>query len=205
MKVLRRFLLPALLSAFVAGCYQVPVTGRRAMNLVDDKGTQLTGAKSLETADVAVFFTRRVSLAPDQLERFADDFSERLRPIVTPEAGMPLRIDAALEISECTIELLDFLASCEPFGSGNPQPVWMLRDVEVARETCLVGDGHLKLFVRDNAGTRASAIAFNWERPQSPEDLHGRAIDLAVTLRKHVFMGTTEVEMRVVDVRTSGG
>ena len=146
-----------------------------------------------------------LSMAPDQLERFADDFSERLRPIVTPEAGMPLRIDAALEISECTIELLDFLASCEPFGSGNPQPVWMLRDVEVARETCLVGDGHLKLFVRDNAGTRASAIAFNWERPQSPEDLHGRAIDLAVTLRKHVFMGNTEVEMRVVDVRTSGG
>ena len=59
--------------------------------------------------------------------------------------------------------------------------------------------------LRDNAGTRASAIAFNWERPQSPEDLHGRAIDLAVTLRKHVFMGNTEVEMRVVDVRTSGG
>jgi single-stranded-DNA-specific exonuclease len=146
-----------------------------------------------------------LSMAPDQLERFADDFSQRLRPIVTPEAGMPLRIDAALEISECTIELLDFLASCEPFGSGNPQPVWMLRDLEVARETCLVGDGHLKLFVRDNAGTRASAIAFNWERPQSPEDLHGRAIDLAVTLRKHVFMGKVEVEMRVVDVRSSGG
>lgn len=38
------------------------------LNLVDDKGTQLTGAKSLETADVAVFFTRRVSLAPDQLD-----------------------------------------------------------------------------------------------------------------------------------------
>ena len=38
------------------------------LNLVDDKGSQLTGAKSLETADVVVFFTRRVSLAPDQLE-----------------------------------------------------------------------------------------------------------------------------------------
>jgi type 1 glutamine amidotransferase len=38
------------------------------LNLVDDKGTQLNGAKSLETADVAVFFTRRVSLAPDQLD-----------------------------------------------------------------------------------------------------------------------------------------
>jgi single-stranded-DNA-specific exonuclease len=145
-----------------------------------------------------------LSMAPEQLESFADDFSRRLRPIVTPEAGMPLRIDATLEIAECTVELLDFLAACEPFGNGNPQPVWMLRDLEVARETCLVGDGHLKLFVRDNAGARASAIAFGWDRPQSPEDLHGKAIDIAVTLRKHVFMGNTEVELRILDVRTSG-
>jgi single-stranded-DNA-specific exonuclease len=146
-----------------------------------------------------------LTMAPDQLERFADDFSQRLRPIVSPESGMPLRIDASLEISECTVELLDFLSACEPFGSGNPQPVWMLRDLQVARETCLVGDGHLKLFMFDGSGARASAIAFGWDRPQSPEDLHGRAIDIAVTLRKHVFMGNTEVEMRVVDVRASGG
>src|SRR5436305_11610077 len=33
------------------------------LNLVDDKGTQLTGSESLDTADVAVFFTRRVNLA----------------------------------------------------------------------------------------------------------------------------------------------
>jgi hypothetical protein len=67
-----------------------------------------------------------------------------------------------------------------------------------------VGDGHLKLFVRDNSGARASAIAFGWDRPQAPEDLHGKAIDIAVTLRKHVFMGNTEVEMRILDVRASG-
>ena len=75
-----------------------------------------------------------LTMAPDQLDRFADEFSQRLRPIVSPESGLPLRIDATLDIAECTVELLDFLAACEPFGSGNPQPVWMLRDLEVARE-----------------------------------------------------------------------
>ena len=125
--------------------------------------------------------------------------------MVSPETGAPLAIDAEIAISDCTMELLDFLASCEPFGSGNPQPVWMLRDLQVARETCFVGDNHLKLFVFDGAGARASAICFGWERPESPEDLHGRAIDLAVTLRKHMFNGRTEVELRVVDVRASGG
>jgi predicted Zn-dependent protease len=37
MKALRLSLLLAVVSAFLAGCYQVPVTGRHAMNLVDDK------------------------------------------------------------------------------------------------------------------------------------------------------------------------
>jgi type 1 glutamine amidotransferase len=39
------------------------------LNIVDDKGTQLAGAESLDTADVAVFFTRRVNLADDQLAK----------------------------------------------------------------------------------------------------------------------------------------
>lgn len=37
MNVSPRFLLPVLAVSLLAGCYQVPVTGRRAMNLVDDK------------------------------------------------------------------------------------------------------------------------------------------------------------------------
>mgnify|MGYP003350393181 CR=1 FL=1 len=34
---MKRKLLSALAALLIAGCYEVPVTGRRAMNLVDDK------------------------------------------------------------------------------------------------------------------------------------------------------------------------
>ncbi|HET6347449.1 MAG TPA: single-stranded-DNA-specific exonuclease RecJ [Candidatus Krumholzibacteria bacterium] len=146
-----------------------------------------------------------LTMAPDQLSGFADDFSRHLRGIIHPDNGLPLRVDVEIELAECTLELLDFLGSCEPFGSGNPQPVWMLRDLEVTRETTWVGDGHLRLAVMDGSGARATAIAFGWDRKETPEDLHGRTIDLAVTLRKHTYMGTTSVELRVVDVRASQG
>src|SRR5436190_5664015 len=39
------------------------------LNVVEEKGTTLTGIDDLDTADVAVFFTRRVSLAEDQLAK----------------------------------------------------------------------------------------------------------------------------------------
>ena len=145
-----------------------------------------------------------LTMEPAELDRFAVDFSDRLREVVPPGSGVTLAIDSELTIAECTIELVDVLARCEPFGAGNAEPVWMLRDVQVARDTSLVGDGHLKLFFFDASGARASAIAFGWDRPQSPEDLHGRSLDLAVTLRKTVYLGTAYPELRVVDVRESG-
>jgi single-stranded-DNA-specific exonuclease len=145
-----------------------------------------------------------LTIEPSELERFADDFSARLREFVAPEAGVALRIDGVVGLAECDLDLVAFLGRCEPFGTGNPEPVWMIRDVQVARETSLVGEGHLKLFFFDARGTRGSAIAFGWERPQTPEDLHGRAVDLAVMLRKGAYLGTAYPELRLVDVRASG-
>jgi len=40
---------------------------RCTVNVVEEKGTTLTGIEGLETADVAIFFTRRVNLSDDQL------------------------------------------------------------------------------------------------------------------------------------------
>jgi len=39
------------------------------LNVVAEKGTKLPGIEGLETTDVAIFFTRRVSLSDDQLAR----------------------------------------------------------------------------------------------------------------------------------------
>jgi type 1 glutamine amidotransferase len=39
------------------------------VNVVEEKGTKLNGIEGLETADVAIFFTRRVGLSDDQLAR----------------------------------------------------------------------------------------------------------------------------------------
>ncbi|HEX5133065.1 MAG TPA: single-stranded-DNA-specific exonuclease RecJ [Candidatus Krumholzibacteria bacterium] len=145
-----------------------------------------------------------LTMEPARLAGFADAFSERLRALAEPVRGVPLRIDAELTIPECSNELLDFLSKCEPFGNGNPEPVWMLRDVQITRDTSLVGDGHMKLFFVDDSGTRGSAIAFGWDRPQSPEDLQGRAVDLAVTIRKGAYLGSVYPDLRLVDLRESG-
>jgi single-stranded-DNA-specific exonuclease len=138
-----------------------------------------------------------LTLEPSKLEGFASAFSERLRDAVGAERGVPLVIDG-------DAELLDFLARCEPFGNGNEEPVWILRNLEILRETAIVGDGHMKIFFMDGEGARGSVISFGWDRPQAPEDLHNRVLDLAVMVRKSTYLGTVYPDLRLVDLRESG-
>lgn len=203
----------------IAAARVVELYGRPAILMGPSNGLLKGSGRSVPGVDLKAqldFFSDRfvrygghagavgLSMEPDKLDGFAADFSDRIRGVAPPQRGVPLKIDAELSLSECDNVLLDFIARCEPFGSANAEPVWMLRDVQVTRDTSLIGDGHMKLFFQDAEGTRGSAISFGWDRPQTPEDLHGRALDLAVTIRKHTYLGQVYPDLRLVDMRESG-
>lgn len=70
--------------------------------------------------------------------------------------------DTDAELEEVTAELLEAIATLEPFGSGNPQPVLRsarLRTMNVRR---MGSDSqHVKLTVQSDAGTTIDLLAFN--------------------------------------------
>ena len=137
-----------------------------------------------------------------RIEEFARSLSDSLKEDVDLEStARPLDIDGTIALEECSPELLDFLERCEPFGFGNKEPVWNIPDVQVTRETTYVGDNHLKLFFQDERGNPGSAIAFGWDRPETPDELHNRAVDVAVKIRKGHYMGKDYPELRFVDIR----
>ena len=80
-----------------------------------------------------------------------------------------------------------------------------LSDVQVLKDTTIVGDNHMKLFFQDTRGNPGEAIAFGWDRPETPDDLHGRAVDIAVTVKKGSYMNQVYPELRVLDLRHHAG
>lgn len=70
--------------------------------------------------------------------------------------------DTDAELEEVTADLLEAIATLEPFGSGNPQPVLRsarLRTMNVRR---MGSDSqHVKLTVQSDAGTTIDLLAFN--------------------------------------------
>ncbi len=146
-----------------------------------------------------------LTIRTDRIDDFRERFARSLLGDTAATRGLPLRIDAQIAIDECSPELLDVLERCEPFGVGNPEPVFRIADVQVGTRSALVGDGHLKLFFQDTRGVPGEAIAFRWDRPVGPEELAGRVVDLAVTIRRSSWSGGDAVDLHVVDVAFAGG
>jgi len=142
------------------------------------------------------------SIEPSRIERFTEDLSNGLKRATATLPPKPvLAIDGELSIAECSMELLDFLGRCEPFGTGNRTPVWRIPKVTIMPQTRMVGGKHLKLFVSDKSGTTAEGISFGWARRSvTPDELHGVTVDLAAAVEKGYYLNRHYAEIRVLDM-----
>ncbi|MBI4797741.1 MAG: single-stranded-DNA-specific exonuclease RecJ [Desulfarculus sp.] len=111
------------------------------------------------------------------------------------EQGIGLELEAEVGLKDLGPELMPVLERLAPFGPGNPEPVLACRGVEVGQAS-LVGDGHLRLEVRQN-GRRLKGIGFNLgARKPSP----GSRVDLACTPRISTY-GGRHLELVLEDLR----
>ncbi len=145
------------------------------------------------------------SIETARIDGFIEDLSRCLGEAMASLPKQPrLQIDSELTISECSMVLVSFLDRCEPFGAGNRRPAWKIPNVTVAQQTRMVASDHLKLFVSDRDGHTAEAIAFGWSRRAvTAEALHGRRVDLAVSIKNGYFQNRHYPELQVLDMRES--
>jgi len=114
------------------------------------------------------------------------------------DQGRALELDAQVELKDLGPEMMQVLGRLAPFGPGNLEPMLACRGVEVGQAT-LVGEGHLKLEVRQN-GRRLKGIGFNLAalKPKA-----GSLVDLACTPRISTY-GGRHLELVVEDLRPAG-
>ena len=119
-----------------------------------------------------------------------------LRELSEEDLVRSVSYDLEIPVEEATDDLVNALSALEPFGFGNPRPVFMAREVQLASVRCLKGQ-HLKMGVR--AGRRVlDAIAFGlWDRvPDSYE-----SADLLYQVEHNVWGGARRLQLMVKDIR----
>lgn len=135
-----------------------------------------------------------------------DKFRERINAYAAkrlPEGGVQARLDADMELrlSDVTMELATELSALEPYGTGNPVPQFILRDLSVVHITELSGGKHLKLQVSDGIVT-VSAMLFS--TPLSRFGMReGDLVDLLCTIEINEYQNNRSVQLYVQDSKPS--
>ncbi|MBD5133817.1 MAG: single-stranded-DNA-specific exonuclease RecJ [Clostridiales bacterium] len=139
------------------------------------------------------------------LEENIPDFRRLFCSLVSDYAGgapMESSIDVDAEIDDCallTTAQVESLSALEPFGSGNPKPVFLLRGGCVV-SCCDVGGGrHLKMKLRRD-GVVLDAIFFSANSAACGVSA-GERLDVIFTPQINEFRGSRTVQLQLCDLR----
>jgi single-stranded-DNA-specific exonuclease len=144
-----------------------------------------------------------VTLEQGRLEDFRRFMQERLADgVLAARRDEALLVDAAITAGAADPALIAGLERAGPFGSGNPEPIFVLPRHRVVGTTP-VGEGHLRLRAVAGDGSRIEGIAFRVKGTPLGEALAaasgGGPIHLAGHLTLDRWGGGEKVRMRLVD------
>ncbi|RJQ81706.1 MAG: hypothetical protein C4519_08445, partial [Desulfobacteraceae bacterium] len=106
-----------------------------------------------------------------------------------------LEIDSEIELGHISTQLMDEMENLSPFGTGNPQPLFMARQVNVTT-AAMVGRGHRRMVLcqPNSCAPPIAAIQFNIE-PDCPRANWFER--LAFRLQWNRYKGGKEIQMVV--------
>lgn len=139
-----------------------------------------------------------LSLPSEKIDRFRTRINEYADSI----GDMPfdcLNIDFKLNPSGISLELAEELTVLQPYGAGNPTPVFGLYNMILANIIPVSNNKHLRL-VMNRGGSTVSAMLFFTSTEEFPYN-KGEALDLAVTLEVNEYNGSRSASVIVKDVK----
>lgn len=147
-------------------------------------------------------FAAGLSMREESLPEFKRRFEEYVAAHITSEQQEPvIEVEAEITLSDITPQFFRILQCLEPYGPGNPRPIFVTRNLINYRYTKRVGKNgeHLKLDVTDREAS-ISGIAFgmgDW----APYFQNGNAADVCYELDENHFNGVTSIQMMVHDIK----
>ena len=145
-----------------------------------------------------------LSIRREQIPEFRHRLNEHAASCLTEADLVPtLNIDAEVQSRELTFRLTQDLGALEPFGAGNPRPVFVTRGLRVLSEPQIIKEQHLKLRVAGHDNRPFEAIWWRGleESQQTPQA--DQRIDLAYELEVNRWNGEIKLQLNVRDMKIS--
>ena len=141
------------------------------------------------------------SLKTENIEAFKNaifDYYDNLDKLFLPVVNIDCKLNPAL----INLELVDSLSLLEPFGAGNPSPLFGLYNMEITDVKPLSNGKHQRLTVT-RGGAVHTVMCFGMPSDMFPYT-KGDVVDLAVALDKNFYKDNVYLSIIARDIRYSG-
>ncbi len=136
---------------------------------------------------------KHLSALYDKLLQIADT------RLTADDLVLKIKIDAVLEAQDLSLSLFDKIKQLEPFGLGNPRPVFAIKNVKAENLRTIGQEGkHLKFNI-DNI----SAIGFSLGH--LIDEIQNKNLDLAFTIDEDSWDGRRKIQLKIVDIKYASG
>ena len=140
-----------------------------------------------------------ITLKPENIEAFRKRINQYAAEHFPQMPTQTVTLDCKLNPAALSVSMAQSLTQLEPFGNGNPQPVFGLFNMELSNVTPVGGGGHLRLTLEKN-GAVITAMRFNTKPEELPYHI-GDKLDLAVQLEAREFRGQPSLTVIVRDMK----
>ena len=143
------------------------------------------------------------SIKVENIERFRNFVFRKFKNINEDlSSEKPLLLDSIISPSAVNIDFYNKVALLSPFGSGNPEPKFIIENVKTINGK-IVGEKHIKSVLIGKDGTTIKSIAFN----AVDNDLGGylikknnKTFNIAGKLSLNEWKGQSNVEFIIDDI-----
>lgn len=143
-----------------------------------------------------------ITLKTDKIDDFREAINNYAAQNCPQMPFLKLSLDCKLRPQILSLDIVEELSMLEPFGTGNPPPLFGLYSMTLTAVTPCGNRKHLRLaFQREQIKITAMRFSVTPEEfPYQPGDI----LDLAVTLEKNEYRGESSLSIHVRDLKLHG-
>ncbi|MFD0895547.1 single-stranded-DNA-specific exonuclease RecJ [Luteolibacter ambystomatis] len=140
-----------------------------------------------------------LSIQEGELDAFRRRFADYVLRTTDERQRQPtLCYDAEITFSQLSLDFLAGYDLLQPFGNGNPQPVFISRGISLSRPPVHMKNQHLRFMLRQGYAEQDAVFFGGGERP-----LPDPPWDIAFTIDRNTFRGRTTLQLVIQDVRAA--
>lgn len=147
-----------------------------------------------------------VSVEQKNIYAFREKINNYYNSLKLKNQDQYFKVHADLELedfSDLTLDFLDDLKSLEPFGAGNEEPIFKLKNVQIENVARMGAEqNHLRLDLKDKNNKHLKLVAFyapeEWLNLDPTDPM--LKIEPLITLTENEWGGVKSVEARLIDL-----